>query len=105
MNRVPTLAMVAGLFAFSFSSGAQAAYISCHPYGNGTGRMASRGTPNPQGLPVVAHKTLPFGTIVRFQNAYASVDAIVKDRGPYYGKREYDLDCGAMQRLHIDGVG
>ena len=67
--------------------------------------MAGRGTPNPYGLPIVAHKSLPFGTRVRFYNAYASVDAIVKDRGPYYGKREYDLDCGAMRRLRIDGVG
>ncbi len=91
--------------AFLSASSADAAYISCHPYGSGHGRMASPGTPNPQGLPIVAHKKLPFGTKVRFYNAHASVDAIVKDRGPFYGAREYDLDCKAMRVLGINGVG
>ena len=101
----PTLLGAAVAALVSVSSGAQAARISCHNYGNGLGKMAGRGTPNPHGLPIVAHKSLPFGTRVRFANAYGYVDAIVKDRGPYYHGREYDLDCRAMRLLHIDGVG
>ena len=67
----------------------QAALISCHPYGRA----------------ITAHKTLPRGTRVRFYNSYASVVATVGDRGPYKGKREFDIDCGLMRQLHIDGVG
>lgn len=52
---------------------------------------------------IVAHKTLPCGTRLRicFRRC---VTARVKDRGPYSGAREYDLDRGVRDATGFDGV-
>ena len=48
----------------------------------------------------LAHKRLPFGTIVRFRNPknQRTLEAIVADRGPYIKGREFDIaELGAEQ--------
>ena len=51
----------------------------------------------------VAHKTLPFGTVVSFYNPRngKTVTARVNDRGPYIAGREFDLSYGAAVALDM----
>lgn len=50
-----------------------------------------------------AHKTLPFGTLLRITNLsnYLSVIVMVTDRGPYATGRMVDLSYGAAKKLNI----
>ena len=54
---------------------------------------------------VVAHKRLPCGTKVTVRYRGRSVQATVRDRGPYVGGREFDLAGAVARRLGFDGVG
>lgn len=54
-----------------------------------------------------AHKTLPFGTVlkvVRVDNG-ATVEVRVNDRGPYVGDRILDLSVAAGKKIGLDKVG
>lgn len=54
-----------------------------------------------------AHKTLPFGTVlkvVRIDNG-ATVEVRVNDRGPYVGDRILDLSVAAGKKIGLDKVG
>lgn len=48
---------------------------------------------------VVAHKSLPCGTRVRFLYRGRKVTARVWDRGPFVAGREFDLDVRVQRRL------
>jgi hypothetical protein len=103
MLRLSSICAVAVcIFAGGCATTASAALVSCFKPNN---RIAGRLTPNPRGFPIIAHKKLPFGTIVRLSTRKGSVDSIVKDRGPFKGKREYDAECWVLTKLGIDGVG
>jgi rare lipoprotein A len=56
----------------------------------------------------MAHRTLPFGTLVRVTNVenQRSVDVKVNDRGPFVAGRIADLSLGAARKLGMvaDGV-
>lgn len=56
------------------------------------------------GMMIVAHKTLPFGTRIQFSYHGRTCIAVVKDRGPYVGQREFDLGPGTAAALGFDGV-
>lgn len=65
------------------------------------GRVTANGERfNPNGL-TVAHKSLPFGTKVRFTNPNtgSSVVLRVNDRGPFIKGREFDLTLRAAKIL------
>ena len=71
------------------------------------GRITANGERyNPLGL-TVAHRSLPFGTIVRFTNPEngKSVTTRVNDRGPYIQGREFDLSLGSARVLDIEQKG
>ncbi len=53
-----------------------------------------------------AHKTLPFGTMVKVKNPKNSKIVIVKinDRGPFIRGRELDISNAAATKLAISGV-
>lgn len=53
----------------------------------------------------VANRTLPCGTRVAFRLGGRSVTAIVDDRGPYVGGRDWDLDQSTAGALGFGGVG
>jgi rare lipoprotein A len=55
----------------------------------------------------VAHKTLPLGTKVRIRNPKnnAEIKVVVRDRGPYVGKREFDLSMAGAEKLGIKERG
>jgi len=63
------------------------------------GRLMANGKPfNPDAL-TVAHRSLPFGTKVRFQHGPNVVVATVTDRGPFIKGREFDLSKAAFAAL------
>lgn len=61
---------------------------------------------NPNGL-TVAHRTLPFNTLIRFTNPSngASIIARVNDRGPFIKGRHFDLSLGSARRLGVVEIG
>jgi rare lipoprotein A (peptidoglycan hydrolase) len=70
-------------------------------YGN---TMAGGGTLQPDSM-VVAHLTLPFGTLIRFRYNGRECVAEVRDRGPYIVGRIFDLGPGTASALGFSGVG
>jgi rare lipoprotein A len=54
-----------------------------------------------------AHKTLPFGTVVKIKNFDngKTITVRINDRGPYKGKRIIDLSYGAAKKLGMLGDG
>jgi peptidoglycan lytic transglycosylase len=53
----------------------------------------------------VANKSLPCGTKLTIRYRGRTVKAVVRDRGPYVGGREFDLAGAVARRLGFDGVG
>jgi len=53
---------------------------------------------------MVAHKTLPFGTLVEFEYKGKRAVASVEDRGPYVPGRTWDLGPGVVRALDFNGV-
>lgn len=53
----------------------------------------------------VANRSLPCGTKVTFRNGGRAVNAVVDDRGPYVGGREWDLNQNTAAALGFGGVG
>lgn len=65
------------------------------------GRVTANGERfDPNGL-TVAHRSLPFNTLIRFTNPETNqvVVARVNDRGPYIRGREFDLSLGSARQL------
>lgn len=54
-----------------------------------------------------AHKTLPFGTLLKVTNLETQKSVIVRinDRGPYHGRRVLDLSFGAAQKIGLAQSG
>ncbi len=46
-----------------------------------------------------AHRTLPFGTVLKVRHDGRVVRVVINDRGPYHGSRILDLSKGAARRL------
>jgi rare lipoprotein A len=77
-------------------------------YGPGFhGRKTASGERFDRNEMTAAHKTLPFGTLVRVIDEKTGRSVLVKinDRGPYIRGRLLDLSEGAAQRLGIRGRG
>lgn len=75
-------------------------------YGPGFhGRMAADGSIYNQEAYTIAHKTLPFGTIVVLEYKGRRVPAVVTDRGPYIEGRDFDLSLGLAKRLGLVAKG
>jgi hypothetical protein len=53
----------------------------------------------------VANRTLPCGTKVRFRHGGHAVTAVVDDRGPFVGGRDWDLNQNTAAALGFGGVG
>lgn len=71
-------------------------------YGPGFhGRTAANGSTYDQMAYTVAHKALPFGTLVIIEYGSRRAPAVVTDRGPYITGRDFDLSMGLAQQLGI----
>ena len=71
-----------------------------------TSKTANGETANPDGL-TAAHKSLPFGTLVRVENLEngRSLTLRINDRGPYIGGRIIDVSREAANRLGFKQKG
>lgn len=60
---------------------------------------------NPNGL-TAAHRSLPFGTMVRVTNQTNGRSVVVRinDRGPFVGGRQIDLARGAARAIGMGGT-
>lgn len=67
------------------------------------GNPTSSGKPYNPRLLTAAHRSLPFGTIVKVVHSrtYKSVDVVINDRGPYADNRVIDLSRAAAQAVGI----
>lgn len=67
------------------------------------GRVTSSGEIFDQTLLTAAHRTLPFGTIVRVVNLRNNRAVIVKvnDRGPFVEGRSIDLSRAAAEKIDM----
>jgi rare lipoprotein A (peptidoglycan hydrolase) len=84
-------------------SGAWQTGVASH-YGRWfTGRGASGAEIGPYTM-MVAHKTLPFGTLVEFEYNGKRAVASVQDRGPFTAGRMWDLGPGVVRALGFNGV-
>jgi len=54
-----------------------------------------------------AHRTLPFGSLVRVTHAGSGRSVVVRinDRGPFHGNRVIDLSRAAAEKIGIRGAG
>lgn len=84
-------------------SGAWQTAVASHYGRNFSGRGASGEAIGPYSM-IVAHKTLPFGTLVEFQYNGQRAVARVTDRGPHVAGREFDLGPGVVRVLDFSGV-
>lgn len=77
-------------------------------YGDGFhGRRTANGERFNRHELTAAHRTLPFGALLRitYPRSGHSVIVRVNDRGPYVNGRDLDLSEGAATRLGIREVG
>lgn len=80
---------------------------TCHgrPPGHGRGKcVTAADVPFNGNQWLVAHKSLKFGTKVRFTYRGRSVTAPVLDRGPYIRGRGFDLSHAVARALGMSGV-
>jgi len=74
-------------------------------YGFESGNRTANGERyDPWGL-TAAHRTLPFGTIVRVTYGDRSVTVRINDRGPFIPGRSIDLSLGAATALGMVDAG
>ena len=71
------------------------------------GRLTSSGEVFDTNLLTAAHKTLPFGTLVKVTNLANGRSAVVKinDRGPFVEGRIIDLSRAAAEQIDMVGTG
>jgi rare lipoprotein A len=79
-------------------------------YGLESGRHTASGERFDPNAMTAAHRTLPFGTLVRVTYRGRSVVVRINDRGPFVQKgghftRDIDLSQGAARRIGLPGVG
>jgi len=68
-----------------------------------SGRGASGATITPYSM-IVAHRTLPFHTLVEIEYNGKRAVASVEDRGPHSASRVFDLGPGVVRALGFSGV-
>jgi rare lipoprotein A len=73
---------------------------------DGGGPLAANGEQINTGALTAAHKSLPFGTLVRVTNKRNGRSAVVRinDRGPYVKGRIIDLTPAGARAIGVDGL-
>jgi rare lipoprotein A len=101
-------AILATLFFCALLSAAHAETASY--YGAESGRHTASGERFDPNAMTAAHRTLPFGTLLRVTYRGRSVVVRINDRGPFVKKGDHfshdiDLSQGAARRIGLPGVG
>ena len=82
-------------------------YVLASTYGEGDGFMwgttASGDTVTPTSMGV-AMRTVPLGATIEISYHGKTVTAVVNDRGPFVGDRQFDLQPAVARALGFDGV-
>ena len=91
------------IVAVSTAASAQSGIASVYAYSGGRTASGERMT---NGALTAAHRTLPFGTMVRVTNARTGRSVVVRinDRGPFVRGRVIDLSPAAARELGFSGV-
>jgi rare lipoprotein A len=94
------IACVAGL---PLAALAQSGIASVYAYDGGRTASGERASP---GALTAAHRTLPFGTMVRVTNRSSGRSIVVRinDRGPFVSGRIIDLTPAAARALGFSGL-
>ena len=103
------LTLTAFLLAFASGAMAQITEVGVASFyaDKFDGKITASGETFSQKKLTAAHRTLPFGTVVRVTNLdnNISVDVTVNDRGPFVDKRIIDLSKAAAEKLKFVAKG
>jgi len=69
------------------------------------GTITASGAPFDPAKPICAHKTLPFGTVLRLRYRGRTALCVVLDRGPYVAGRHIDVSRAVASRLGMIRAG
>ena len=91
------------IVAVSTAASAQSGIASVYAYNGGRTASGERMT---NGALTAAHRTLPFGTMVRVTNARTGRSVVVRinDRGPFVHGRVIDVTPAAARALGFSGL-
>jgi rare lipoprotein A len=94
-------AIVASILSIPITASAQTGIASVYS----GGRTANGERASPRGM-TAAHRTLPFGTLVRVTNQHTGRSVVVRinDRGPFIRGRVIDLMPAAARAIGCDGL-
>jgi len=104
------LAITLGLASCTRKDGARERHVEVgvaswygHPY---DGRLTASGEIYDMEKMTAAHRTLPFGAVVRIQNQVnqKTTEVRINDRGPFVAGRIVDLSHAAAQAIDMPGV-
>lgn len=101
-------ALATGLSAFIPAASAADQCGGASWYGPGFhGKKTASGTKFNENAMTAAHKTLPFGTVVKVtdQRTGKSVKVTINDRGPFHKGRIIDLSKAAAAKLGTKNAG
>jgi rare lipoprotein A len=96
-------AFIGGLVGVPLTALAQSGIASVYAYDGGRTASGERASP---GALTAAHRTLPFGTMVRVTNRSSGRSVVVRinDRGPFVRGRIIDLTPAAARALGFSGL-
>jgi len=94
-------AIVASILSIPITASAQTGIASVYS----GGKTANGERASPRGM-TAAHRTLPFGTLVRVTNEHTGRSVVVRinDRGPFIRGRVIDLMPAAARAIGCDGL-
>ena len=96
------------LFDIALSAHAESGFASVYRPSDseGGGPLAANGEHINTDALTAAHKSLPFGTLVRVTNKRNGRNAVVRinDRGPFINGRVIDLTPAGAQAIGMDGL-
>ena len=94
-------AIAASVIAVPMVASAQSGIASVY-----SGGQTANGERVSPGALTAAHRTLPFGTLVRVTNSHTGRSIVVRinDRGPFVRGRVIDLTPGAARALGFSGL-
>jgi len=96
-------ALIACVVGLPLKASAQSGIASVYAYGGGRTANGEHASP---GAMTAAHRTLPFGTMVRVTNKNSGRSVVVRinDRGPFVRGRIIDLTPAAARALGFSGL-
>jgi rare lipoprotein A len=96
-------ALALSVIAVPMAAQAQSGIASVYAYSNARTASGERMTP---GALTAAHRTLPFGTMVRVTDNHSGRSVVVRinDRGPFVAGRVIDLTPAAASALGFSGL-